>query len=185
MLGLKKQMSTAELDRHLMAQLAPNMKRRASARSPQTEPVPIVQTRPRLSRTRVSLLLVLGFLLGLVLILLGRVLVNWIDDTSAHWHGGDGYVTTLDADVGHSGGESHFLAFYQNGYVTVVELASDYKSGHTYPIKVDGLGNSHHALTLTAQTIDGKRDLVIAIDTDTNFGIVLYNTGDAFSTKQP
>jgi hypothetical protein len=183
MLTLKKH-NTAELERQVIAELAPQMKRRASAHVPisQTqEPIPVSKsTHKPLSRRRIYATLLLGLLVGLVLIILGTIVANWIGDTLAHWHGGDGGVVTLDADTGHSAGTSHLLAFYQQGYVIVVECNRDCKSYHIASIRVSGgATENHHTVGLQLQTIDGRRDLVITLDG--GIQVVLYNTGDSFS----
>jgi len=128
------------------------------------------------------LLLLIGFIVGLILILLGIQVMNWVNDVVAHWHGGDGYVSTLDTDVGH-GGTSHFLAFYQNNTVIIIECSSDYSSTHTYAMKVSSPNADHHAVTLDPQVIDGRHDLLIMIDG--NQASLLYNTGNSMSFTPP
>lgn len=176
---------TAELNRQVIASLAPEgVIRRASAVAPQqTEPVPVWTTpKKRTAHPPTPVLLFIGFILGLVLIFLGIQVMTWVNEVSTHWHGGDSYVTALDADVGH-GGTSHFLAFYQNGAVIVVECSSDYSSTHAYTVPVHAKGTDHHAVSLDPQVIDGRRDLLVTLDDGT--GSILYNTGDGMSFTQP
>jgi hypothetical protein len=180
-----KRADTTELHRQVMAELAPQMKRRASAQRepiPQTEEVPVWrETQRRASRIRLPLFA--GFLLGLILIVLGIQVMRWAEGVSAHWHGGDGGVVTLDADVGHGAGASHFIAFYRSDYVVVVEVSPDYKSARTYALPVKVTGDTPYMKHLGTLNRDGKRDLVITLSL--GIPIVLYNTGDAFSTTLP
>lgn len=177
---------TAELTKRVGAEAVPSgIRRRASANvTHQTEPVVPTWTAPAKNTRRVPtiVLFLTGALLALILIFVGIQVKNWITEVNAHWHGGDYYVTAIDADFGH-GGTSHLLAFYTNGTVVVVELSSDYSTTHSYTVPVHPKGSDHHAVTLALQIEDGRRDLLITLDDGT--GSTLYNTGSGFSLIQP
>jgi hypothetical protein len=179
---------TAELDQQVMAELAPQMKRRASARraAPETQQeVPVWKsTHQPLSRRRISLTLALGLFCGIILLILGTVLVNGANDLSAHWHGGDSGVVTLDADTGHSAGVSHLLAFPSgHGRVVVIECSHDYQSSHSYVMHLGGQNENSHTVGLALRTTDGRRDLIVTLDG--GIEVALYDTGDAFSLYPP
>ncbi len=176
---IKHHTSTADLNREVVASLAPQGIRRAKAVAPRSEKVATYKQTPKRgeSRSRTLRFLVLGFLCGLILIVLGTIVARWVEDVTAHWHGGDGYVATLDADVGHGGGSSHFLAFCRQGYVVVVEFSHDYSSTHAYTLPVTILDHGHHAVQLAVA--ENKRDLTISLDGGSP--MTLYNTGDTFS----
>jgi hypothetical protein len=179
---------TTELDQQVMAELAPQMKRRASARRavPETQQeVPVWKsTHQPLSRRRISLTLALGLFCGIILLILGTVLVNWANDLSAHWHGGDSGVVTLDADTGHSEGVSHLLAFPSgHGRVVVIECSHDYQSSHSYVMHLGGQNENSHIVGLALRTTDGRRDLIVTLDG--GIEVALYDTGDAFSLYPP
>jgi hypothetical protein len=186
---------TAELDQQVIAELAPQMKRRASARRaarqtqeevPEREQeVPVWKsTHQPLSRRRIYLTLALGLFCGIILLILGTVLVNGANDLSAHWHGGDSGVVTLDADTGHSEGVSHLLAFSSgHGHVVVIECSHDYQSSHSYVMHLGAQSENYHTVSLALRTSEGRRDLIITLDG--GIEVALYNTGDAFSLTLP
>jgi hypothetical protein len=179
---------TAELDQQVMAELAPQMKRRASARRavPETQQeVPVWKsTHQPLSRRRISLTLALGLFCGIILLILGTMLVNGVGDILAHWHGGDSGVVTLDADTGHSAGVSHLLAFPSgHGRVVVIECSHDYQSSHSYVMHLGGQNENSHIVGLALHTTDGRRDLIVTLDG--GIEVALYDTGDAFSLYSP
>ena len=188
MLHTKQQTDTTELDRHVIASLAPHMKRRASAlrgvpltAEQGTEQVPTWErARAPLSRHRIYITLALGLLMGIILIILGTILVNWVGEQITHWHGGDSGVMTLDADTGHdSAGASHLLAFYEAGRLIEVETYHDNQSSHEVAPVVGSSSDRHHVTALEIVPTEGRRDLVVTLDG--SIQILLYNTGSSFS----
>jgi hypothetical protein len=79
---------------------------------------------------------------------------------------------------------SHFLSFYQNGTIVVVEFSADYSTTHTYSVKARISGADQHTVTLDPQMIDGRHDLLIRLDNGMGT-IILYNIGDSFSLTPP
>src|SRR5258708_14289623 len=108
------------------------------------------------------------------------------NNLQAQWHTGDGRITQLDANVGHSG-VSHFLAQYYHGHILVIEIPlSNPTHLQTYTILAltQNVGRTQD-ITLTVQDVnhDGRLDLVIQEGNSTT-AIVLYNTGTGFSTSE-
>jgi hypothetical protein len=184
----KHHTDTAELDRQVIAELSPQVKRRASARVPvtqTTEPVPAwksTNNKP-LSRGRIYAILILGCFCGLLLLILGTIIANGVGDLQAHFHGGDSGIITLDADTGRGTGVSHLLAFYQSGHVVVVECSHDYQKSTIASVQLGSESTSHRVVNLSMRTIDGKQALLIALENSITF--VLYNTGDGWSQNLP
>jgi hypothetical protein len=97
------------------------------------------------------------------------------------WHYGDSHISQFDANVGH-GGVSHFLAEYYQGAIIVIEIPEgNFNNTHVYTLTgmVDGSGSTVILLSTEPGKIPGKPDLVIQVE-ESNFHMVLYNTGSAF-----
>ena len=174
---------TAELTRRVGAEAVPHgVRRRASVHTTtQTNDVP-AWTSPK-SRKRglpMPVLYILGFIIGAILLWFGSLVLTWVNEINTHWHCGDQCIGTLDANVGHGNGTSHFIAFDSNGNLVIVELASDYSGEHSYVMKAQLSGP--HQILLAVQVINGKPDLIVTVDQNQ---IILYNTGDSFSFTQP
>jgi len=107
------------------------------------------------------------------------------NNAQAQWHTGDGRITQLDANVGHSG-ISHFLAQYYHGHIVVIEINLSIPSdAHVYTVlALTQNANKPQDLILTVQDVnhDGRLDLVIQ-EGDNSAAIVLYNTGTGFSAN--
>jgi hypothetical protein len=129
-----------------------------------------------------GIMLFLGFYL-----ILSRLVLPFIVQTQEHWNYGYSRVSVVDLNVGH-GGTSHFITQYYKNQIVVIEIPVDHpERSKIYSLSETVAGNSsQHVITLTAayvrrNGVPGKPDLVVSVS---GFAVpvVLYNTGDSFST---
>jgi len=149
--------------------------------SAQTEPLFLVEDKPRTPWRRY-------FIVGMLVVLAGMVLwqmvvMPFIQGIEDQWHYGDARVAVLYANVGHQG-ISTFMAFDDNGQVMVVEIPESARvSPHIYHLaSVLGDGREHKIITLRIADAngDGKPDLIVHVE-GMQPDIVLFNNGTSFS----
>jgi hypothetical protein len=149
--------------------------------SAQTEPLFLVEEKPRTPWRRY-------FIVGMLVVLAGitlwqMVVAPFITGIEDQWHYGDARVAVLYANVGHQG-SSTFMAFDDNGQVMVVEIPESARvPAHIYHLaSVTGTGREHAIITLRVQDVnnDGKPDLIVHVE-GLEPDMVLFNTGTSFS----
>lgn len=150
-----------------------------------TEPVKLPVRRRNRSRP-------IFFVVAGVLVVIGsmvfwqQTVVPWWTGLQNQWNYGSAHITQLDADVGH-GGMSHFIAEYSKGEIVIIEISyANPTNNHIYTL--NGMLSSEAKpviLLSTAKDVhSGRIDLVIDVQ-GSGFQTVLYNTGAAFSEKEP
>jgi hypothetical protein len=127
--------------------------------------------------------LFLGFYL-----LLSRIILPFIVDTTAHWDYGAARISHYDLDVGH-GGTSHFITEYYRNQAIVIEMPlHDPGHSHIYALAESLAGNdSQRVVSLTPayvshSAVRGKPDLLVSVS-GSAIPRVLYNTGNGFRTE--
>ena len=128
-------------------------------------------------------LLFLGFYL-----LLSRIVLPFVIDTTAHWDYGSARISHYDLNVGH-GGVSHFITEYYRNQAIVIEMpVSDPGHSHIYALAEALTGdNSQRVVSLmpayvSHSDVRGKPDLLISVS-GSAIPLVLYNTGNSFRTE--
>ena len=127
-------------------------------------------------------MLFLGFYL-----LMTRLVLPFIIKTQEHWNYGASRVNVVDLDVGH-GGTSHFITQYYKNQIVVIEMPVDHpERSKIYALSetVEG-DSSQHVITLSTayirrNAVPGKPDLIVSVS-GSAVPVVLYNTGDSFTT---
>jgi hypothetical protein len=149
--------------------------------SAQTEPLFLIEEKPRTHWRRY-------FIVGMLVVLAGitlwqMVVAPFLQGISDQWHYGDARVAVLYTNVGHQG-SSTFMAFDDNGQVMVVEIPESAKvPAHIYHLaSVTGTGRGHAIITLRVQDVnaDGKPDLIVHVE-GMQPDMVLFNNGTSFS----
>src|SRR5579859_2827920 len=132
-----------------------------------------------------------GMLLMLSLVIFGiTTVIPFVTDKMDHWNTGEARISHFDIDVGH-GGTSHFMTQYWHSEVIVIELVGgkpEHTKVYTIPLLITG-DTVNRVVTLQTSYVSHhsqpeKPDLFVWTE-GVATPVVLYNTGDGFSTQEP
>jgi hypothetical protein len=94
-------------------------------------------------------------------------------------------VSQLDAEVGHNGRVSHFIALNLHGEMSVIETQKGHpEATKIYPIESLPADQDYLPVTISVQDLnaDGKPDLLVRFGDNE---IPMYNNGTGFQAQPP